>query len=114
MSGLRRLQLSRSFAAMRRPVLLPALLLALAVAGCAEQVAPYESIPRAPRRGANESVPRIGVCYNAVFSRPEEVRAVAEEACGTIGKPVLAEQDLRLACPLLTPTRATFMCVAEE
>ena len=92
-----------------------ALLLALALAGCgAQQVAPFETIPRAPLRGPTQGLPRIGVCYNALFSTPEEVRATAEEACGSIGRPQLVEQDLRLACPLLTPTRATFMCVAPE
>jgi hypothetical protein len=46
-----------------------------------------------------------------MFTTPDAVRAVAEEACTGIGAPQLVEQDMRLACPLLTPTRATFACL---
>ena len=70
--------------------------------------------PRAALKGQGESVPRVGVCYNAMFTNPDEVRAVAEEACTGIGKPQLVEQDMRLACPVLTPVRATFACVQPE
>jgi hypothetical protein len=88
----------------------PVLALAFALAGCS-QAAPYEWVPREARKGPGESLPRIGVCYNAMFATPEAVRAVAEEACAGIGAPQLVEQDMRLACPLLTPTRATFACL---
>ena len=65
-------------------------------------------------KGPEQGIPRVGVCYSALFSTPEEVRAVAEEACAGIGAPRLAEQDMRLACPVLTPVRATFHCVPAE
>jgi hypothetical protein len=91
-----------------------ALLLGLAVTTSACGLGPFEATPRAPFRTAPDAhTPRIGVCYNALFSKPEEVREVAKEACLGIGEPRLAEQDQRLACPLLTPTRATFDCVSE-
>lgn len=88
-----------------------ALLVPLLLAACGTQFAPYETNPRAAFKGREENIPRIGVCYNALFAKPEEVRAVAEEACLGLGTPRLVEQDLRLACPLLTPARATFQCL---
>lgn len=88
-----------------------ALVAAALTAACATSLAPYETTPRAPLAGPGQNIPRIGVCYSALFSTPEEVREVAEEACSGIGTPQLVEQDLRLACPLLTPARATFACV---
>ncbi len=90
---------------MIRPVLL-----ALLLAGCSG-LDPYPTEPRPPVRGAGADIPRIGICYNALFSDPEEVRAAASESCARFGMAELVEQDMRLACPLLTPTRATFQCV---
>jgi hypothetical protein len=87
------------------------LLLGLALAGCS-QFAPYEGIPR-PALNAADPTPRIGVCYNAMFATPDEVRVIAEEACAGLGSPQLVGQDMRMAgCPLLTPVRATFACIA--
>jgi hypothetical protein len=86
------------------------LVLALLLAGCS-QAAPYEWSPLDARKGPGQSIPRVGVCYNAMFTTPDEVRAVAKEACTGIGSPELVEQDMRLACPLLTPVRATFACL---
>jgi hypothetical protein len=85
----------------------------LLLAGCS-QATPFEWSPRAALKGPGASLPRVGVCYNAMFTTPDEVRAVAEEACTGIGKPQLVEQDMRLACPLLTPVRATFACLQSE
>jgi hypothetical protein len=87
-----------------------ALLLPLLLAACGDVVAPFEGLPRVPEAGTVEDGPRVAVCYNAMFAKPEDVRRVAEEACGsgTIPKPV--GQDIRLSCPLLTPVRANFVC----
>jgi hypothetical protein len=90
------------------------ILLALALAGCSEVSTPYEWTALAPRKGADQSVPRVGVCYNAMFTTPEAVRATAAEACTGIGVPQLVEQDMRLGCPLFTPVRATFACLPES
>jgi hypothetical protein len=87
--------------------------LALALAGCS-QLQPYEFVPRPPLRGAGAEIPRVGICYNALFADAAAVRTVAEEACAGIGAPQLVEQDMRLACPLLTPVRATFACLPER
>jgi hypothetical protein len=94
-----------------RPLL--AALLLLALGGCG--LGPYETLPRPAFRKAEDiNIPRIGVCYNALFTKPEDVREVAKEACNFIGTPRLAEQDMRFFCPVLTPTRATFDCMPEE
>jgi hypothetical protein len=84
--------------------------LCLLLTGCGGLVAPFEGVPRTAPAGTVEDGPRVAVCYNAMFSTPEAIRRVAEEACGsgTIPKPV--GQDMRLSCPLLTPVRANFVC----
>ena len=80
---------------------------------CGSLVAPYEGVPRDPLLGTIEAGPRIGVCYNAMFTTPQEVRRVAQEACGSSATPQPVEQDMRLSCPLLTPIRASFVCAPE-
>src|SRR5437868_5202954 len=82
----------------------------LLLTGCGDALAPFEGVPRLAPLGTVEDGPRVAVCYNALFTMPEAVRHVAEEACGsgTIPKPV--GQDIRLSCPLLTPVRASFIC----
>jgi hypothetical protein len=83
------------------------------LAGCGANFAPFETLPR-ERLADPATAPRyVGVCYNALFAAPEQVRDVAANACGAEGTPKLVGQDQRLACPLLTPTRATFACGAE-
>lgn len=88
-------------------------LCALLPSACGSLVAPYESVPREPEPGTVEAGPRIGVCYNAMFTTPQEVRRVAQEACGSSAAPQPVEQDMRLSCPLLTPVRASFVCTPE-
>jgi hypothetical protein len=63
--------------------------------------------------GDVDDTPRVAVCYNKLFSTPEQVRAVAIEACGPKAEPQLVNQDLKLTCPVLTPVRANFRCVTE-
>jgi hypothetical protein len=88
-------------------------LCALLPSACGSLVAPFEGVPREPYLGAVEAGPRVGVCYNAMFTTPQEVRRVAQEACGSSATPQPVEQDMRLMCPLLTPVRATFICTPE-
>jgi hypothetical protein len=88
-------------------------LCALLPGACGSLVAPFEGVPRDPDPGTVEAGPRIGVCYNAVFTTPQEVRRVAQEACGSSTTPQPVKQDMRLICPLLTPVRATFVCTPE-
>lgn len=85
---------------------------ALPVAGCGANFVPYETRPRASLSDPAAAPLYVGVCYNALFSTPKQVYDVASDACGVEGTPRLVGQDMRLACPLLTPTRATFACGA--
>lgn len=95
----------------RRWAALP--LLAVLASGCGANLAPYEAPARTSLDDPTGSTRRVGVCYNALFTKPDEVRGVAADACGLDGAPRLLGQDMRLACPFLTPTRATFACTAD-
>jgi hypothetical protein len=83
---------------------------AMLLAGCGTNLAPYETLPRASLTDPAAATLYVGVCYNALFATPAQVQEVAENACGLEGAARLLGQDMRLACPLLTPTRATFAC----
>jgi hypothetical protein len=88
----------------------PILLIAAALGACSGPQ-PFQTRPQAAPGGSKaEAGTRVGVCYNAMFSTPESVQATAAEACGPDQSPELVGQDMRLACPLLTPTRATYLC----
>lgn len=92
-----------------RLLLLPALLLA----GCTSQLAPFEVAPRSPA-GAAPASDQVGICYNSTFTEPASVREAAGRACGPTQTPRLLMQDVRFACPLLLPVRATFVCERVE
>ena len=84
------------------------------VSACGSLVAPFEGVPplAAPPSIAADSQ-RVAVCYNKMFSTPEQVRAVAAEACGPNTEPQLIGQDMKLYCPVLTPVRAHFLCAEQ-
>jgi hypothetical protein len=100
----------RNLIALRRFILC---LCALLPGSCGSLVAPYEGVPREPEPGVIDAGPRVGVCYNGIFTTPQEVRRVAQEACGPSAAPQPIEQDMRLSCPLLTPVRASFVCTPQ-
>ena len=89
------------------------LLLLTLLLGCSGDLEPFQGAPRPKPRGAIEAGERIGICYNGLFSTPEKVRAAAADACGPDARAEPLTQDMRLNCPILTPVRATFLCVAE-
>jgi len=91
---------------------IPAIALATLVAGCSPgSLPPFDTAPRPPPHGVHEDFSRIGVCYNRETSTPRQVLDVARHNCEPGTTPRLLEQDTLLACPLLTPTRATFACL---
>ena len=92
-----------------RRILCAATLLAL-LSGCGSTFQPYESVPRIPGFDPTAADNRVGICYNALFTTPEKVLESAGEACGPGQTASLEKQDLRFACPLLLPIRATFYC----
>jgi hypothetical protein len=90
------------------------ILLALLASGCGTSfVAPFEGIPESPI-GANSIGDRVAVCYNKMFSTPQQVLDIAVKACAPKTEPQLIDQDMRLSCPLMTPVRASFRCVPES
>ena len=77
-------------------------------------VEPFEGVaPIYPPAGISPDDLRVSVCYNRLFSTPEQVRAVAVNSCGAQGEPQLIDQDLKLYCPLMTPVRANFVCTPQ-
>jgi hypothetical protein len=95
-----------------RPHRAALLALLMLTASCGSLVEPYQGVPRVPS-GSSDVGDRIGVCYNKMFSTPAQVHAVAVDACGPDMTPHLLEQDERLACPLMTPVRATYQCLPD-
>ncbi len=56
---------------------------------------------------------RIAICYSRLWNSADSVRSAALQACGGKGSPRVVDQGIDLdACPLLTPTHATYTCSA--
>ena len=94
---------------------LAALTLAALAAGCGGSLtAPFEGVPSLePPPGVSADSQRVAVCYNKSYTTPEQVRAVAVEACGRDSDPQLISQDVELDCPVMTPVRAQYLCTPE-
>jgi hypothetical protein len=91
-----------------------AFVLAAAAAGCGSLTAPFEGVPSLePPPGISADSQRVAICYNKLFTTPEQVRAAAVEACGRDSDPQLIGQDVKLDCPVLTPVRAQYLCTPE-
>ena len=92
----------------RRPAAL--LLLAVSLGGCA----PYATLPRGFQAGQPIGQ-RVGICYNTLRSSPAQTQAEAQGECApnTVAEPVDSDWYME-TCPLLLPTRATFVCVAKK
>src|SRR5579859_5317905 len=88
--------------------------LAALLAGCGSMTEPFEGVPSLePPPGVSADGDRVAVCYNKLFTTPEQVRAVALQACGRDSEPQLISQDIKLDCPVMTPVRAQFLCTPE-
>jgi hypothetical protein len=88
------------------------LLLVAAMAGCSG-FTPFPVPPRGLDTGEKNPGTRVAICYNGFKSTPEDVQKLGLEQCqdngGTTAE--LLGTDYRLDnCPLMTPTRATFLC----
>lgn len=95
--------------ALRRSALL---VLWLGLAACSGTLPPFETVPPALHKGDDAQVTRVSVCYNALTTTAEQVRAIASQSCGPDTTPRPVERDFSLRnCPLLQPARATFACV---
>lgn len=54
----------------------------------------------------------VVICYARSATTPDAVRALAEEACGQVGKRAVFSKHIPSVCPLATPASAAFDCVA--
>jgi len=89
---------------------LSGLLLALFVTGCTA-LNPFPTGPLAADPKANDTRPRVAICYNPMKTQPEKVQELGQAQC--LGNTVADKigVDYRLDdCPVLAPARATFVC----
>jgi hypothetical protein len=86
------------------------LLLAASLGGCA----PYATLPRVFQAGQPIGQ-RVGICYNGLRSSTAQVQAEAQRECAadTLAEPVDTDWYME-TCPLLLPSRATFVCTAKK
>lgn len=84
------------------------------LAGCGA-LNPYETLPLSPPKGSADLRPRVGVCFDGLVSKPPQVEAAAQQACGTAATPHRVATDYGLlTCPILLPGRATFVCTPKK
>ena len=58
---------------------------------------------------------RVGICYNGLRSSPAQIQAEAQRECApnTLAAPVDTDWYMD-TCPLLSASRATFVCTAKK
>jgi hypothetical protein len=75
---------------------------------------PYETIPLKPPPGSADKRMRVGVCYDELANKPEQILAAAQDSCGKNATAVREDTDYGIrtldVCPMLLPGRATFIC----
>ena len=87
-----------------------ALLVAALVTGCSG-FTPFPAPPPALDYGVKDPGLRVAICYNGLKATDEEVRRLGQEQCPANTAAELLGTDYRFDnCPLMTPTRATFLC----
>ena len=90
------------------------LLLVAAGAAACNLFDPFPTTARGARTG-QPAGERVGVCYNTMTTTLPEVREQAQRECAanTVAEPVDTDWYLQ-TCPLLLPSRASFVCVAKK
>jgi hypothetical protein len=75
-------------------------------------LAPSEAAPAVVVADEN-AAPTVGVCYSRLAATPAQIADTAAQECVPGTTPRLMSQEYNLSrCPVLTPIRATFTCVA--
>lgn len=89
------------------------LLVAAGVTAC-NLLDPFPTTARGGRAG-QPAGERVGVCYNTMTTTLSEVREQAQRDCAadTVAEPIDTDWYLQ-TCPLLLPSRASFVCVAKK
>lgn len=100
---------------MTRPMLL--LVLAVCLAGCGTAEPYYykadefnRNLPTFAREPAD--ITEVGVCYAKSSTTAETVRDMAVSRCAAFGKQAVFRGQDVLNCPMRTPVRAMYDCVA--
>jgi len=91
-----------------------ALVLLAAILGGCGAVDPYATLPRGFQAGQPIGQ-RVGICYNGLRSSPVQIQAEAQRECApnTLAAPVDTDWYMD-TCPLLSASRATFVCTAKK
>ncbi len=80
------------------------------LAGCSA-LEPYPTYPQQPAAGAKDPGPRVAICYDILASSRDTMQKAAQGECGPDTLAARVDTDWKLDyCPLLLPTRATFVC----
>jgi hypothetical protein len=84
------------------------------LAGCSG-LAPYPTYPRVAVAGEEATALRVAICYNTLVSTLDEVQVAAQQECPSATAATPFDTDWHLQyCPLLLPSRATFVCAAKK
>jgi hypothetical protein len=65
-----------------------------------------------PEPAATPSSQQVAICYNRLWNKPEAIKNAAVRACGNSAARLESQRIDLNACPLLTPTKAVFVCSA--
>jgi hypothetical protein len=89
------------------------LLLTTSLGGCGA-LEPYPTVPR-PIQPGQPAGQRVAICYNTMQSTLAQVQTEAQQECAanTVAAPVDTDWYMQ-SCPLLLPSRATFVCTAKK
>jgi hypothetical protein len=84
------------------------------LAGCSA-LEPYATYPVAARPGEDAALTRVAICYDTFVSSLDQVQAAAQQECAADTVATYSTTDWYLQfCPLLLPTRATYMCTPKK
>ena len=84
--------------------------LVLVLGACSRSFPPSDSPPTPAPKG--DTIPRVGVCYNKMTAKPQQLVTLAKESCGPGLEPRFHDEKYSLeTCPLATPVRITYQCL---
>ena len=99
---------------MRRTHTLAVPVLVVVLTGCSG-LAPYPTYPPMAGPGEEATALRVAICYDTLVSTLDQVQLSAQQECPSNTTATPFDTDWRLQyCPLLLPSRATFVCAAKK
>jgi hypothetical protein len=94
--------------------LAPLLAAGIALSGCSA-LQPYPTYPANALPGEVDPGPRVAICYDALVSTLDQVRAAAQQECAQDTEASSVGTDWYMTyCPVLLPARATFVCAPKK